>query len=289
MWLTSVVRFLISGQAGYLNAELLGAARKGRTPKVEALLARGADPNARDRKGRSPLMRAASSQRTETVRALVGSGAAVNARDVAGQTALIHATASCRAPFSDVCTGTVKELLGLGAEVNARDQRCRTALMYAARSLCAKTVSALLEQGADVNAVDHKGSTALMYAVGEEVSNAPSDFMPKHEPDEAPRLIGVFGGLTLAAWEAGWRQGVTSIVSMLAAGGADINAQNKDGRSALMIAVGRRFTRAVEALLLHGADVNRRDKDGLTALGLATSFVRHAQITRVLVKAGGRE
>jgi hypothetical protein len=127
-----------------------------------------------------------------------------------------------------------------------------------------------------------------MYAVGEEVSDDPSDFMPKFEPDEAPRLIGVFGGLTLGGWEHGWRGCVTDTVGLLTAGGADMNAQNKDGKSALMIAVGRRFTRAVKALLLHGADVNGRDKDGWTALRLAR-FVRHAQITQVLIEAGGLE
>ena len=65
--------------------------------------------------------------------------------------------------------------------------------------------------------------------------------------------------------------------------GADINAQNKDGRTALMCAVRSDYNLHIVELLLHpqiegvvGSDVNIKDKNGNTALMLAvTSWQPH--------------
>ena len=48
--------------------------------------------------------------------------------------------------------------------------------------------------------------------------------------------------------------------------GADVNAQNKDGETALMRAVREGNTEVAEALIKAGADLNAQDKKGWTAL-----------------------
>jgi len=61
------------------------------TPETVALLvARGADPNARDHQRRTPLFAAAAAGKLESVRILVSAGADVNVRDADGSTVLMH-------------------------------------------------------------------------------------------------------------------------------------------------------------------------------------------------------
>ena len=71
--------------------ELLEAARKGRTKDVEALLAKGADLEMKDRDGRTPLMLAAQYGRTATVQLLLAKGAKPLTRDAHGWNAYMLA------------------------------------------------------------------------------------------------------------------------------------------------------------------------------------------------------
>ena len=61
--------------------DILEAAKKGRAKEIEALLAKGADLEARDKEGRTPLMLAAQYGRTASVRLLLEKGAKPDARD----------------------------------------------------------------------------------------------------------------------------------------------------------------------------------------------------------------
>jgi hypothetical protein len=61
--------------------DILEAARKGMTREVATLLAKGADLEARDKEGRTPLMLAAQYGRTANVRLLLSKGAKADARD----------------------------------------------------------------------------------------------------------------------------------------------------------------------------------------------------------------
>lgn len=69
------------------GTELLDAAAKGLTAKVEQLLAKGASLGARDKNGRTALMLAAQHGHAGTVRALLEKGASAEDRDARGYTA----------------------------------------------------------------------------------------------------------------------------------------------------------------------------------------------------------
>jgi ankyrin repeat protein len=88
------------------------AAEDGHTHRVKALIAKGADPDIKDKNGQTVLMCAASWGHTETVKALLAAGADVNAEAYNGVTALMCASVSGH-------TKTVKALLAAGADVNA--------------------------------------------------------------------------------------------------------------------------------------------------------------------------
>jgi ankyrin repeat protein len=140
-----------------VNTKLADAVRTRDTAEVRKSLAQGANPNAKDKKGRTLLMEAASGGYTDIVRTLLENSADVNATDLFGWTALFWAA------FSDR-TDTVRTLAAKGAAVNAKDNEKRTALFWAASFGYTDTVRALLEKGAPVNAKESQGWTALMIA-----------------------------------------------------------------------------------------------------------------------------
>ena len=192
------------------------AARKAGTAKiVKELLGKGADSNARDRQGATPLMEAARAADPETLQRLLAHGADVNARRNNGRTALMAAARS----RSLEC---VRLLLTHGAEVNTQAGKGvssnseDTVLTMAASRAAPEILRALLEKGADVEARNARGYTALMQA-------AYSDFADVES------------------------------VKLLLEYGANINVRGKDGETALSLGKKRGETPIVRLLLDSGA------------------------------------
>jgi hypothetical protein len=145
-------------EAPGLNELLTVAARYGRAGMVPLIIEAGADVNAQDARGRTPLMAAVQSRDLATLRALIESGADVNARDKMQSTALLRSAGA----FGQL--ELVRLLLAEGADVNVQDNNGMTPLMWAARWGDAVRVQALLDAGADVAIVDKTGQTALAWA-----------------------------------------------------------------------------------------------------------------------------
>ena len=157
---------------------------------VRALLAKGANAEARNKKGLTPLIRAAFDGHVGSLQVLLAQGVAIEARDNDGQTALMLAamqgqvavipmliakgahieaadndgqTVLMLAAFLDQA-GSVQTLLNLGANVNVKDNTGVTALMLASHGGHLSVVQALLKHGAEVNAKSNSGLTALKIA-----------------------------------------------------------------------------------------------------------------------------
>ena len=79
--------------------------------------------------------------------------------------------------------------------------------------------------------------------------------------------------------------GHTEIVKALIQAGADINAKNNDGWTALMVATIRGNTETVKALIQAGADVNAKNHKGETALMWAAWRGRTENVN-ALIEAG---
>ena len=141
------------GAANHVRqATLMEAARYGSDSAIEVLLEAGADPNAVDREGWTPLLLAAKSGSERAVKALLEAGVDPNAVDREGWTPLLLAAKSGS-------ERAVKALLEAGVDPNAVDEDGWTPLLSAADADKGSegAVKVLLESGADPNAADKNG------------------------------------------------------------------------------------------------------------------------------------
>jgi ankyrin repeat protein len=92
---------LLVGSAGCMSREhaLVAAAERGDLRTVQALLAAGLPPDARDRAGKTALMQAAENGHLTLVHVLMTSGADVNARDHEERTVLMRALGKAAWPL----------------------------------------------------------------------------------------------------------------------------------------------------------------------------------------------
>ena len=111
----------------------------------------------------TPLMYEAMGGTTELVSTLIKAGAELEARDEHGNTPLMFAASHNKNPE------VVSVLIKAGAELEASNEAGATPLMSAAQWQSPEVVSVLIEAGADVNAVDEHGYTPLMSAASPEV------------------------------------------------------------------------------------------------------------------------
>lgn len=135
------------------------------TDAVEALLSKGANVNAANYGGTTPLMIAASHQTVTCINLLLSHGADIHANTADGTNILSWAVG-----FGH--TQMLALLLKKGLNPNAtRKSDGVTPLMLEVTGGSASSVKLLLDHGANIHAVDKHGGTALQYA--KEAHNTP--------------------------------------------------------------------------------------------------------------------
>ncbi|WP_187261443.1 ankyrin repeat domain-containing protein [Pontibacter beigongshangensis] len=151
----------------------------------------------------------------------------------------------------------------------------------------------LLQHGADIHQTDEDGKTPLMFVVsGTRVNSEAFEKEQLHLLDTLialgadPNTRDLKGNTALMyVLEFGKGQGMAEIQRLLEAG-AEINAQNEEGKSALMLACDLNLSNEMILLLLSaGADPKLLDKAGKAAI----QFTRRDNIRNMLLAAGSPE
>lgn len=154
-----------------------------------------------------------------------------------------------------------------------------TPLICAARGDDADVVRALLTLGANPNHKGHSGETALLWAVADthlDVTRVllawgakPNDSAYKGKP-----MLEIAAGSTSA--------GAERVIQLLLDKGANINAQDSEGRTALMATVNDLLTDKVDFLIRRHAALNTQDHRGRTALMYATMIGSKPTVSALL-------
>jgi ankyrin repeat protein len=239
----------------------------------------GADVNATQGDGTTPLHWAVYKVDQELVAELLDHGAKANVTNDYGSSPLAEAV-----KLGDL--GLVAQLLDAGADVESPNGDGQTALMLAARVGSLEIAKLLVERGADVNAKEAwRDQTALIWAVdgnfpeltqllidkGADVNVRASanewDSQITSEPRAQYRPV---GGLTVLVYAA--RSGCTRCVRSLLAAGADIDKPTPEGMTPLMIAIDNTSFDTARVLLDAGANPHVWDWYGRTALYVATDM-----------------
>jgi ankyrin repeat protein len=289
---TAVVQELIAAKADFRTrlpsgfTPLLFAVREGRLPVVRVLLEAGADVNemipvdgAKRRgyggrlppAGTSALLLAVNNAHFELAAELLDAGANPNI-DLTGYTVL-HAITAVRkpgvgdndpAPEGSGRTSSlelVKKLAAKGADVNARmtkrvnlnntraNELGATPFFLAALTADAELMKTLAALGADTRLTNVENSTPLMAAAG----------LATRSPGE----------------DAGTESEVLEAVQVLLDLGADVNAVDKNGETAMHAAAYKNLPKVVKFLAEKGARIdvwNKEDKFGWTPLAIAVGY-----------------
>lgn len=267
------------------------------TDIVELLLDHGANVNAQDANGNTPLFYAA--RNAELAKLLLARGAHVNTGDIRGSTSLHSAV------WADN-VAVIRLLLAHGADIDAQDnsgvsplslalQRSNPEIVELFRSheakLNAETVFAstllqavkagelakvkeLLKQGGNVNSKVHVGSRlGFMHFPPVVCISSPRRGDDANTEGQFPLYAAV-------------TQGSRDIVELLLTHKADPNARDGvSGRTALHMAVARGSQELTALLLAHKADVNVLDTCGQTPLFYALNSV---ELTKLLLAQRAR-
>jgi len=141
------------------SKKLLSVAGSASVKEITRLIEEGADVDAADEYGWTPLMEAALfNKNTEVLRVFIERGADVNAADEDGFTPLMAAAWLVASPCA------LRLLIENGADVNAADRSGWTPLMSAAGSKNPEALRILIENGADASANNNNGRRAIYYA-----------------------------------------------------------------------------------------------------------------------------
>ncbi|HTW64376.1 MAG TPA: ankyrin repeat domain-containing protein [Bryobacteraceae bacterium] len=254
------------------------AARQGCLAGAQVLVKAGAQMNATNPNGFSPLLLAIINAHYDVAAYLIDQGADPNITDETGRTPLYAAVDMHTLPESNLpwpngvnnkftSLDVIQDLLAHGANVNAQLKKQQpyrskvdrgadtmlgtgtTPLMRAAKVGDTEVMQLLLAKGADPKLTTRFGITTVMAAAGLGTKEEDTTGRRKTE-DEA-----------IAA------------IKLLLAAGVDVNAADRQGQTALHGAAQKGYDQVVQFLADHGAKLDVKDAKGRTPLDAAMGLL----------------
>lgn len=257
---------------------LLYAAKDGKEEVAELLIAGGADVNVKDQLGNTPLHYAAVSGHYNMCRLLLDEEADANAKNLMDGTPLAMARAGHHDKIVELLSSKVDNEIGTKpAEVSKEAELLHQAAMVGD----VNQVKSLISKGVDVNAKNRLGWTplhnALWYghkAIVELLIDKGSNVNAKETGGNTPlHFVAIKGGREAA--------------ELLIAKGADVNAKNVTQQTSLLLAASYGHKDLVELLIEKGADVNAQSgSDNALSMARKKSYV---EIEELLLKHGAKE
>jgi ankyrin repeat protein len=261
----------------------LEAIKKGDIERINKLISQGADVNAKDNRGMTPLHKAAYYGQRQMAEVLIGKGANVNETDTAGRTPL-HIAANFGSKW------VPELLLANGASISARDMAGNTPLHAAVCWRGSAPEKDLLEllfaKGADVNARNDAGQTPLHRVSMTRKQDT--------RPERTAEVLLAHGAEFDAKDKSGntpihfaVKNGHRKLIDLLQAKGAIISKDDNflADEEASLYAVWRYDAYHLELLLDYGADVNTADRFGWSLLHY-TAYNDKANMTKMLLEKG---
>ena len=251
------------------KANIWDAAQLGYVAQIDRLInEQGIGVDERNTSGCTALMYAARAGNVDLVRHLVNIGANVNAIDKL-QTSVIDHAARANAPEKDKIE-IIKFLLEKNANVDGNlEWTLFSPLMAAVEKNNVQLVKFLINNNANVNAKNAYGNTVLAIAIKACDNNS---FKNKNDTEIVSYLLnaGADPNVTI--------QGVGGVLGKKGSNTLLTEIAGKGGPEAIKI---------VRLLIAAGADVNARNKNGDTALSIAATN-NNDDIAQVLREAGGK-
>lgn len=271
----AVAILAVAGRGAAADA-LTDAIRANDRQETMRLIAGGADVNAADSLGTTPLMWAARYGDVTVVDRLIRAGANVTAENVFGVTPMSEAALIGSEPV-------IARLLAAGVDADSPNPEGETALMLVVRTGRIDAAKRLIDAGADVNAKERwAGQTALMWAGaqlqpdmvrlllanGAEVNarSAVRQWTRKVSSEPRPKELAQ-GGLTPLMFAA--RTGCIECAELLLGAGADIDLADPYGVTPLLVAALNLQNDFAAYLVEQGADFAQWDLYGRTPLYVA--------------------
>jgi ankyrin repeat protein len=219
------------------------AARTGNIQLMTMLLDLGADPNAVDAKGNAPLhVGVPANVHREAVNLLLGMKANPNLRDEHGDTPL-HIVIILNRPAD-----LVQTLLGSGSDVFIRNIQGKTPLYIAVEEKRKEIIPLLLSYGSEVFAAENTGITPFALAVrdGEEIFDMLVTEDTVNQRDGAGNTM---------LHSAVRNKGIPRHIGVILDKRAIVDARNREGDTALHIAVRMNLRENGEFLISRGASI----------------------------------
>ena len=270
------------------DSDFMELCEKGSLQQINNAIRNGANVNATDQYGLTPLMRAAwDNTNPEIIKILLKNGANVNASDnndsflgmlTTNQTPLMIAASHNSNP--DV----LRVLIENGAKVNVFNNHGETPLHSAAsRSLNPEILQVLIKNGADVNASGDSGYTPLIRAT--EINSNPEILRVLIENGANVNVANMHG--TTPLMNAARRCSDSETIRFLIENGANVNAVDNSGRTPLMSAAMNENLDVLKLLIDKGAQISAVAQNGETPL-MSAAKNSNFDFIKLLIDNGAR-